>query len=289
MPRQRQAPPTVRSRRLAFELRRLREAAGLTREQVSEQTGVNPATLYRHETATASSRPQRRTMIALLNMYGVTDQQRADLLALSREADVQGWLRPYHAELPEHYTAYIGFEAEARAVRNYESLFIPGLLQTKDYAQAVIRAGLPLASQTEIDQRVQARLERQALLTQDEPIQLWAILDEAALHRQVGGTEVMRDQLRKLVTTAREPHVTVQVIPYSAGAHAGMPGSFILLDFPNPADPEIVYIDSMAGDLFLEAEADIRRYSLVFDNLRAVALSPDKSIILIENLAQDGH
>jgi transcriptional regulator with XRE-family HTH domain len=279
----------VRSRRLAFELRRLREAAGLTREQVAEETGINPATLYRHETATSSSRPQRRTMIALLNVYGVTDQQRADLLALSREADVQGWLRPHHAELPEHYTAYIGFEAEARSVRNYESLFIPGLLQTEDYARAVIRGNLPMVSQTEIDQRVQARIERQGVLTKQNPLQLWAVLDEAALHRQVGGPDVMRRQLRRILEALHEPQVTVQVIPYSVGAHAGMPGSFVLMDFPDPADPEIIYIDSMAGDLFLEAEAEVRRYTLVFDNLRAVALSPDDSASLIESLAPERH
>jgi hypothetical protein len=290
VPRERQAPPTVRSRRLAFELRRLRDAAGLIRDQVSEQTGINPATLYRHETAAARARPQRRTMIALLNTYGVTDeQQRADLLALSREADVQTWLRPYHAELPEHYTTYISFEAEARSARNYESLFIPGLLQTEDYARALIKGNLPMASQKEVDQRVQARMERQALLYKDDPVQLWAIVDEAVLRRKVGGADVMRGQLAAIATAAGEPHITVQVIPFSAGAHAGMQGSFIVLSFSNPADPEIVYVDSMAGDLFLDADADIRRFSLVFENLRAVAISPDDSTSLITGLAHGGN
>jgi transcriptional regulator with XRE-family HTH domain len=289
VPKERPAPPTVRSRRLAFELRRLREAAGLTRDQVSEQTGINPATLYRLETASGRSRPQRRTMIALLNLYGAVDEQRGALLALSREADAQTWLRPYHAELPEHYTAYISFEAEARTVRNYESLFIPGLLQTEGYARAVIRGNLTMATQKEVDQRVQARMERQALLGKDDPLQLWAIVDEAALRRQVGGADVWRGQLAAIATAADEPHVTVQVIPFSAGAHAGMAGSFIMLGFPNPADPEIVYNESMAGDLFLDAEADIRRFSLVFDNLRAVALSPNDSMSLIAGLAQEGR
>jgi transcriptional regulator with XRE-family HTH domain len=283
VPSERQGPPTVRLRRLAFELRRLRDAAKLTREQVAEATGINTATLYRHETARA--RPQRRSMIALLNLYGATEQQRTDLLALTREADVQGWLRPYHAELPEQYTAYISFEAEARGVRNYESLFIPGLLQTEDYARAVIKGNLPMASQKEIDQRVQARMERQTVLTKDDPLRLWAIVDEAALRRLVGGAKVMAGQLSKIVTAAGEPHVTFQVIPCTAGAHAGMQGSFVLMDFPNPADPEIIYIDSMAGDLFLEAAADVRRYNLVFDTLRAIALSPDDSRSLTASLA----
>nr|WP_198543153.1 helix-turn-helix transcriptional regulator [Pseudofrankia sp. BMG5.36] len=284
MPKERPAPPTVRSRRLAAELRRLREAAGLTREQVAEQTGINPATLYRHETATARSRPQRRTMIALLNLYGATDQQREDLIALSREADIQGWLRPYHAELPEPYTAYISFEAEARAVRNYESLFIPGLLQTEDYARAAIRGNLPRATPTQIDQRVQARLERQTVLTKANPLHLWAILDEAALHRQVGGPGILHAQLTRLLETADQPNVTIQVIPYTVGAHPGMQGSFSIMDFPHRTDPEIIHVDGMAGDLFLDAEADIRRYSLVFDLLRAQALSPDDTAALINNL-----
>jgi Domain of unknown function (DUF5753) len=145
-----------------------------------------------------------------------------------------------------------------------------------------------MASQKEVDQRVQARMERQALLTKEDPLQLWAIMDEAALRRQVGGAEVMRAQLAAIATAASEPHITVQVIPFSAGAHAGMQGSFFLLDFPNPADPELVFIDCIAGDLLLETEADIRRYSLLFDNLRAVAISPDDSASLISGLANGG-
>jgi transcriptional regulator with XRE-family HTH domain len=285
VPPERRTPPTVRLRRLAAELRRLRAAADVTREDVAEQTGINPATLYRHETARA--RPQRRTLITLLDLYGATDQQRDDLLALAREADVQGWLQPYHAELPELYTTYISFEAEARAVRNSEALFIPGLLQTEDYARAVISGNLPLASSRVVEQRVQARVERQNLLTGDNPLQLWAIVDEAALRRLVGGAEVMREQMNRLISATTEPHVTLQVIPFAAGAHAGMQGSFVIMDFPDVTYTEIVHIDSMAGDLFLEAEADVRRYNMIFDKLRAVALSPDDSTSLIATVAAD--
>ncbi|AZQ72046.1 MULTISPECIES: helix-turn-helix domain-containing protein [Streptomyces] len=284
MPTKRQMP-TVRLRRLAAELRRLRAGADLTREDVAEQTGINTATLYRIETARV--RPQRRTLVALLNLYGVRESQRDEVLALSEGASVQGWLRPYHSELPEEYTAYISFEAEARAVRNYESLFVPGLLQTEDYARAVIKGVLPMASAREIEQRVQARVERQAVLVKDDPLHLWAIMDEAALRRMVGGRDVMHKQLQHLTAVAQEPHMTLQVIPFGAGAHAGMPGSFVLMSFPEAEDPEIVYIDSMAGDLFLEAEADIRRYGAIFDNLRAVALSPDDTSNLIAALAKE--
>jgi transcriptional regulator with XRE-family HTH domain len=275
---------TIRLRLLAAELRRLRASAELTREEVAERTGINTATLYRIETG--RGRPQRRTLAALLDLYGTSEQQRHDLVALSREADTQGWLQSHHSDLPEQYTTYIGFEAEARSLRNYESLFVPGLLQTEAYARALITGNLPMASEQDVEARVRARMERQAVLTKDDPLRLWVVVDEAALHRLVGGTKVMHEQLTALLAATRVPHVTVQVISYAAGAHAGMQGSFALMDFPNPADPAVVHIDSMAGDLFLETEADIRRYCLIFDNLRAVALSPADTASLLTTLAE---
>jgi transcriptional regulator with XRE-family HTH domain len=281
---QRKQPPTVRLRRLAAELRRLRAQADLSWEDVSDKTNINKTTLYRIEKAQA--RPQKRTLISLLNLYEATKEQHEYLITLLRDASKQGWLRPYHSDLPEEYTAYISFEDEAQGVRNYETSFIPGLLQTEAYARAVIRGVLPMASQQEVDDRVQARMERQQVLTRDNPLKLWAIVDEAALHRLVGGWEVMRAQLRRLVELVDEPHVTLQVIPFAQGAHAGMPGSFVLMDFADPMDTDLIYIDSMAGDLFLESDADISRYATIFDNLRAVALSPDDSAAHIADLAK---
>jgi transcriptional regulator with XRE-family HTH domain len=284
MPRQRHA--TVRLRRLAAELKRLREAAGLTQEDVSERTGKDRSTLYRLENA--QQRPQRSTLIQLLDLYGADQEQRTGLLTLLREAKQLGWMQPHHAELPAVYSDYIGFESEARTISNYESLFVPGLLQTEDYARAVIRGTWPHATDDEVENRVRARMERQALLTRDHSPQLWAIMDEAAVRRVVGGQAVMRAQLARLAEAAALPHVTVQIIPYDAGAHPGMPGSFVVLDFPNPADQSIVYLDSMAGDLFLEDDVEIRRYMLMFDHLRAAALRPDQSTALLASLAEDG-
>ncbi|NJP45061.1 helix-turn-helix domain-containing protein [Actinacidiphila epipremni] len=277
--------PTIRLRRLSGELRRLRDASQLTREDVAQRTGINEATLYRLETARV--RPQRRTLMGLLDLYGVQDPQRSEILALSKQADEQGWLRPYHADLPDEYTAYISFEAEGRSVRNYESSFVPGLLQTEEYARAVIRGVLPTATAKEVDQRVRARVERRHVLTKEHPLELWAIVDEAALHRLVGGAEIMTAQLRALLDMTEQPHVTLQVIPFGVGAHPGMPGSFVLIDFPATEDPAVVYNESMAGDLFLEAEADIRRYEQIFDHLRAMAQSPDDSRALIGALAHE--
>ncbi len=277
-------PPTVRLRRLAAELRRLRADAGLSREQVAEQTGVNEGTLYRIETARA--RPQRRTLIALLDLYSVGEPMRADLIELSRSADGQGWSRPYQWQLPGEYAVYISFEAEARAEHNYESLFIPGLLQTPEYSRAMSQGVLPAATEPEIDERVQARIERQKLLDGPEPLQLWAVVDEAAVRRVVGGRQVMAAQLEHVLAMMKRPNVTVQVIPFDAGAHPGMPGSFIFLEFRDEGDPELVYVDAQAGDMFLESEDDLRRYRTMFDHLRASALSPARSADLIASVKE---
>lgn len=188
-----------------------------------------------------------------LDRYRVTDEtKRAGLIALSRQATQLGWLQAFESELPEEYTTYISFEAEARSVRNYETLFVPGLLQTEHYARAVISGVLPLAPAQDVDRRVEARLQRQALLTNKHPLNLWAIFDEAALHRQVGGAEIIAAQLDRLAEAAKLPHATLQVLPFGVGAHPGMTGSFAVMDFPDPADPELVYIETMGGALFLE-------------------------------------
>jgi transcriptional regulator with XRE-family HTH domain len=277
-------PPTIRLRRLAAELRHLRAEANLTREEVEEQTNINQATLYRLETARV--RPQVRTMTTLLDLYGVEQENRDQLLTLLREAGQRGWLQPYHSELPEMYGTFISFEAEAKQVMNYESLFVPGLLQTEDYARAVIRGVLPTATKDEAEMRVRARIDRQELLTREEPLKLWAIMDEAALRRVVGGRRVMKEQMRQLIEASEQPNITLQVIRFDDGAHPGMPGSFIVLRFDGPHSPDVVYIDSMAGDLFLEDEADVGRYSLVCEHLRAAALSPEASRSLFAAVAE---
>ena len=279
----RRPPPTVRLRRLASELRNLRQNAGLTREDAAEQTNINSVTLYRIETAKA--RPQKRTLLTLLDKYGVTDpDHRAGLLDLSKQAAQLGWLQAYESELPEEYTTYISFEADARSVRNYESLFVPGLLQTEAYTSAVVTGTLPHARDDEVQRRVETRVQRQVSVTKDEPLRLWAIVDEAVLHREVGGRAVMTEQLQHLLHMTKQPHVTFQVLPYKVGAHPGMLGAFAVVDFPDAADPDLVYIENLAGALFLEKEADVRRYAEVFDQLRAAALNVADSRTLVAGL-----
>ncbi|MBB2911274.1 transcriptional regulator with XRE-family HTH domain [Streptosporangium becharense] len=280
----RRQPPTVRLRRLAGELRRLRQEAGLSQAEVTEKTDVNLATLHRIETA--KTKPQLRTLNALLDAYGVTGDRRTDLVTLQKEAKQRGWLHGLEAELPGPYSTYIGLEAEAQQAINYESLFIPGLLQTEDYARAVVRGVVPTATDAEVESFVTARMRRQALLDSDTPLRLWAIVDQAALSRTVGSDAIMRAQLAHIVQQAQRPHITVQVIPFSAGAHPGMPGSFIVLKF-GADGPDVIHIDSMVGDLFLEKEADIRLYNHICEHLRAIALSPAATAALLASLRED--
>lgn len=273
--------PTVRLRRLAGTLRRLRADRGLSREEVSEATGINTATLYRIEKARV--RPQARTLTAMLTLYEVPDDERAALMKLLKDSAQSGLLQAYVDELPEEYGTYIEFEQEARSVWNYESLYIPGLLQTEAYAKAVIPGTMPSLTREQVEQRLLARMERQAVLQRDPPLRLWAICDEAAIHRAVGGPHVMREQLLHLINAMELPHVTLQVVPFDVGAHPGMPGSFVVMDFPD--DPQVVYLDSMAGDLFLEEKAEVRRYTALYEHLRALALSPDATCQLLSRVA----
>jgi len=282
----RRPTPTLRLRRLSAELRHLRADADLTREEVSGRTGINEATLYRLETAKA--RPQARTLVALLDLYGVTDTgHRAELQALARQSEEQSWLQSFPPELPEAYATYISFEGEASSLLNYECLYIPGLLQTEDYALAALTRGMPTATKEEIGRQVEARMSRQAILTREPPLRLWTIVDEAALHRPVGGTKVMAAQLEHLVASASLPQVTLQALPYAVGGHPGMPGSFAILKFADAGAGDVVYIETQASTLFLESDTDLERFTAIFEHLRALALPPDESVELIRGVARD--
>jgi transcriptional regulator with XRE-family HTH domain len=275
--------PTVRLRRLAGQLRRLRDGTGLDREDVEKRTGIHATTLYRIETA--RSRPQFRTMAALLKLYGVPTDEQDRLKELYRESGNVGWMRPWHAELREEYTAYIQFESEAHGLRHYSGMFIPGLLQTEHYARAVIRGGAYEANAEYVEDRVRTRMDRQAVLAKEKPLKLWVVIDEAALRREVGGPDVMRAQLEHLLDAAKAPHVTMQVIPAGSGAHPGMPGEFVVLEFEDPMDTDLIYVDTQAGEIFLESDVDTKRFRADFDHLVAVAKSPDDSAALIAGIA----
>ena len=284
--------PTVRLRRLAAELRRIRGAAGMSREVVSAQTGINYATLYRIETAKA--RPQMRTLTTLLKLYGVPAEQHDYMKILCRDAAEQGWLRPYHSDLPEEYTTYINFEAEATGVRNYESMLVPGLLQTEEYARTLIRADNPGVDEAEIERRVSVRMARQTLLTRvTAPPVLNLVLNEAILHRPIGGTAVMVRQLERLIEAGALPTVSVRVLPFSAGLHRGiMSGPFVMLRFPlnsngQESEPPTVYAEGLTGALYLDKPHEIERYDAAFANIWESALDESASQELITRVARE--
>ncbi|NUT46464.1 MAG: helix-turn-helix domain-containing protein [Saccharothrix sp.] len=279
----RKSTPTIRLRRLAGQLRRLRDSVDLSRDDVEERTGLNATTLYRIETA--RSRPQYRTLDLLLRLYEVPADEQLRLKALYKQAVGEDWMQPWHEDLREEYTTYIGFEREARGIRNYSGTLVPGLLQTEDYARAVIRGISYGATAKQVEDRVRTRLERQAILAA-ESLRFWAITDEAALRREVGGSAVMRAQAEHLLAMAAAPNVTIQVVPFGAGAHPGMPGEFIILEFEDPSDADLIHVDGQAGERFLESDDDIEHFRAGFDHLAAMAASPDDSVELITGIGR---
>ena len=205
-------------------------------------------------------------------------------MELVREAGEQGWLQPYRDALPEAYLRFIQIEEGVESIRTFEPQLVPGLLQTPAYARAIIRAGLLDATEDDVELRVRVRTSRQARLSGPGALTLLAIVDEAVLHRPNGGPHVMAEQLRHLLAVAEKPNVRVQVIPFAVGAHAGMTGSFSIMNYPHASDPPLVHLEGMVGDTFLETSAEVEQYRLLFDRLRAVALRPVASARLITGL-----
>jgi transcriptional regulator with XRE-family HTH domain len=274
--------PTIRRRRLGAELRRRRESAGVTIESVADRLECSASKISRIETGHTTATP--RDVRELLGIYGAADAECEELVQIAREARQKGWWHPYSTVLTG---AYVGLEAAAESIRAYEQQVVPGLLQTEAYARAMIRAARPDITADEVDRRVTVRLARQSLLTQDDPISLWVVLDEAVVSRPVGGDAVMRAQLQRLADAADLPNVTIQVLPFEVGAHAGMDGTFAILDFPEPSDPDVVYAENATGGLFLEKSDELRKYIFIFDHIRAAALRPENSVALIVKLAKE--
>jgi transcriptional regulator with XRE-family HTH domain len=263
-------------------LRRRREGAGITIDIVAEQLECSASKISRIETGHTTATP--RDVRDMLGVYGVVGAEQEELIQISREARQKGWWHPYTAVLTG---AYVGLEQAARSIRAYEQQVVPGLLQTEEYAKAMIRAARPDITMEEVDRRVRVRLNRQSLLSQDDAIDLWVVLDEAVLSRPIGGDEVMRAQLERLVEAAGLPNVTLQLLPFETGAHAGMDGTFAILDFPEPGDPDVVYAENATGGLFLEKSEELRKYIFIFDHIRAAALRPEESVNMIRRLTKE--
>ncbi|GDY31375.1 DUF5753 domain-containing protein [Gandjariella thermophila] len=223
---------------------------------------------------------------ALLELYGVTGDEFDRLLTLAKEAKQKGWWDSYAAVTPESLRNYIGLEDAASSLRTFEPQVIPGLLQTRDYA-AALAAAEPEFRPDEVERWVELRIKRQDVLSRPEPLSLWAIMDEAVLHRVVGGRAVMAEQLRCLVALAEEPHITIQVLSFESGAHPAIDGPFSLLRFAEPADPDVVYLNMQTGALYPEKPHEVARYNLLFDHLRACALPTGESLSLIRRLTKE--
>jgi transcriptional regulator with XRE-family HTH domain len=278
--------PTVRRRRLGSELRRLREDHSIKLEEVAERLGVAASTLSRIETGKAPTKSVYLT--AMLEMYGVTDPaQRQVLVDMAREGHRKGWWSVYDDVLPTGFGIYVGLEAEAAGLRSFEGEAVQGLFQTPDYARAILREVQVRDTDEQVERLVDLRMKRQEVLDRNPPLDVWMILDEAVIRRTIGGPEVMRDQLARLVEASRKPNVTLQVLPFSTGSHAGLRGPFSILEFPERADPDVAYVESVAGIIYLEKEREVRTAAEAFDRLRAAALSPGQSTDLIIEAAQD--
>jgi transcriptional regulator with XRE-family HTH domain len=272
----------VQQRRLARILRRLREGTGLTIEQVAQKLELSPSTISRIETAQVGVRP--RDVRELLDVYEVTEVRRAELLELARTSRQQPWWYEYR-EVPA--ASLVGYEYDAASIRQYNAMVLPGLFQTREYASEVLQSIRPDAPAEEIEQRLELRMHRQDLLTQKGAPELWIILDEATLHRPIGGPAVMRTQLQRLIDVSALPKVTLQVLPFSAGPHAGLDGDFTLYSFSDPADPDLVFIENSGGDLYLEDTDRTERYRLIFSHLQTAALNTVESVRTLTDVQKD--
>jgi transcriptional regulator with XRE-family HTH domain len=277
--------PTVRRKRLGSELRRLREQAELTCEDVGQRLECSGTRISRMETGRISVRPG--DVRELLEVYGVTGAGADSLVQLAREARRKGWWHAYGRVLPPWFEAYIGLESEAVRLRDFQVLAVPGLLQTEDYARAVLRAAPRPRSSAEIDRQVALRMQRQAVLAQGGPPDLWVVLSESVLRVHAGGPALMRAQFRRLAGDAERPNITLQVLPFTSAAHVHPISPFTMLEFPDAADPAVVYLEHLTGSLIVENEDDVRRYRAVFDHLRAEALGTGPSADLIARAAAE--
>jgi transcriptional regulator with XRE-family HTH domain len=260
----------VRRIMLGSQLRRLREARGITRQRAGYEIRASESKISRMELGRVPFK--ERDVADLLTLYQVTGEaERAPLLALANAANIPGWWHRYGDLLADWFQPYLGLEEAASIIRTYQVQFVPGLLQTPGYARAVITAGDPGAPADEIDRRVAMRMARQELLTRPEPPRLWAVIDEAALHRPIGGTDVLRDQLQALIKKVRLENIIVQVMPFRFGAHAAESGAFSLLRFPEPDVPDVVYLEHLTSAIYLDKRRDVDRYLQTMERLCAQA------------------
>jgi len=278
--------PTVLRILLGSQLRRLREAKGLSRAEAGYTIRASESKMSRLELGRVGFK--ERDVADLLTLYGVTDADERDaLLSLAGQANQPGWWHRYSDVLAGEFQTYVGLEEAATRIRTYEVQLVPGLLQTADYARAVMVLGLPDAPAEEIKRRVSLRLDRQRVITRPDPPRLWAVVDEAALRRPFGGPEVMRAQLEHLIAVTKLPNVTLQVMEFRRGGHAAEGGAFVIFRFAEPDLPDVVYLEQLTSALYLDKREDVDRYTEVMDRLSVQADEPDNTPDIISRILRE--
>jgi transcriptional regulator with XRE-family HTH domain len=275
----REANPTLRRRELGARLRELRQGANLSIDDVSKQLLVSATKISRIETGARHAK--LRDVRDICRLYKVGSEELDALMRLAKEAEEPSWWQQYDQD----YSAFVGLEAAATAMSDFKCDVVPGLLQTDDYARAVLEATLPGEAGAQIEKLVQSRLIRQRRLRGDDSVRCWAVLDESALRRVVGGPAIMREQLETLIDHAGQPNIDIQVLAFEAGAHPALNSNFMILDFEE-AVSDVVYVEGLLGKHYLQAPRDVARYRRVFDHLRAIAMSPRDSIAKMTAIAK---
>ncbi|WP_309238193.1 helix-turn-helix domain-containing protein [Actinoplanes aureus] len=278
--------PTVLRILLGSQLRRLRESRGITREAAGYEIRASGSKISRMELGRVSFK--ERDVADLLTMYGVADaDEREALIGLARQANNPGWWHHFSDVLPGWFQSYLGLEAAASLIRTYEIQFVPGLLQTPEYARAVIMLGHAGATAEEINRRVEVRKHRQQILTRPGAPQLWAVIDEAVLRRPIGGVEVMRQQIEALIEAAKLPSVRLQIIPFHAGGHAAAGGPFAILRFPEPELPDVVYVEQLTSAIYLDKREDVDHYAMAMERVCIDAEPPNHTPEILGKLLHE--
>lgn len=278
--------PTVLRIVLGAHLRRLREARGVSREDAGWQIRSSESKISRMELGRVGFK--ERDVADLLTLYGLeSGEERERLLSLARSANTPGWWHRYTDVLPTWFQPYIGLEAAASMIRNYEVQFVPGLLQTPAYARTLVRHGHTYASEEEVERRVDVRMARKKVLTSPNAPQLWVVVDEAALRRPMGGPRVMGEQVESLIEAAAQPNITVQVVPFRVGGHAAVGGAFSILRFAEQELPDVVYVEQLTSALYLDKRDDVDQYALAMETLCIEAAPPDQTEAILHQIARD--
>ncbi|MEV2256331.1 helix-turn-helix transcriptional regulator [Streptomyces sp. NPDC050147] len=278
--------PTVGQVVLGRRLQDLRERAGLKREEAARILRVAPATVRRMEMAEVALKIPYLQL--LLKSYGVADDEADAFVTLAEEANKPGWWQRFHDILPGWFSMYVSLEGAASLIRSYEPHFVPGLLQTEEYARGVMRSGaIGQTNPEDIERYVALRMERQSLLTREDAPRLWVVMDETALLRPVGGPEVMREQIDKLLEAVELPHVTLQVAPFAAGPHPGTYGPFVLFRFAMAELPDMVYSEYLTGAVYLDARTEVATHLEVMDRMAAQAATAHRTKEILRDLRKE--